>query len=158
MAVKPYFHKNDGPPPLSGRLLRRVRLEEVDALGIMWHGRYPSYLEDGREELGRSYGFGYHAFAEAGVALPLRTLHLDYLSPLRYAEEVAVETILHWHDGARLNTEYNLYGGDGRLACRAYSVQMMLDRSGEILLEAPPLFRAIREKWRDGSLIPLAER
>lgn len=154
MATKPYFPKREGPAPISARLVRRVRLEEVDPLGIMWHGRYPSYLEDGREHLGRVYGFGYIAFREAGVALPIRTLHFDYLSPLSYAEEVTVETILHWHEGARLNMEYVLYDAEGRLACRAYSVQMMLDFSRRILLESPPFFRAIQERWRNGALEP----
>ena len=156
MATKPYFKEQNGPAPLSGRLVRRVRLEEVDALGIMWHGRYPSYLEDGREELGRAFGFGYLAFMEAEVALPIRTLHFDYLSPLRYAEEATVETLLHWHEGARLNMEYNLYDSAKRLACRAYSVQMMVDLSGQVLLESPAFFRAMQERWRDGSLTAAA--
>lgn len=152
MATKPYFKERNGPAPLAGRLVRRVRLEEVDPLGIMWHGRYPSYLEDGREELGRAFGFGYLAFKESGVALPIRTLHFDYLSPLRYAEDATVETLLHWHEGARLNIEYNLYDGAGQLACRAYSVQMMVNLSGQVLLESPPFFRAVQEHWRGGSL------
>lgn len=150
MATKPYFKEQDGPAPLSGRLVRRVRLEEVDPLGIMWHGRYPSYLEDGREELGLSFGFGYQMFRDAGIVLPVRTIHFDYLSPLRYAEDVTVETLLHWHEGARLNMEYNLYDRAGSLACRAYSVQMMLDFSGRVLLESPPFFRAVQERWRGG--------
>ena len=150
--LKPYFREHDGPASLSHTLVRRVRLEEVDPLGIMWHGRYASFLEDGREELGRRYGFGYLDFQRAGVALPLRTLHLDYLHPLRYAEEVTVSIWLHWHEGARLNMEYALYNGENILSCKGYSVQMMIDSSHNLLLEAPEFFRALQERWRAGSL------
>jgi acyl-CoA thioesterase FadM len=63
-----------------------------------------------------------------------------------------VETLLHWHEGARLNMEYKLYDSEERLACRAYSIQMMLDLSGRILLESPSFFRDVQERWRDGRL------
>ena len=30
----------------------RVRFSEVDAMGVVWHGNYLKYFEDGREKLG----------------------------------------------------------------------------------------------------------
>lgn len=149
---KPYFKDQGGPPPLSVRCRRRVRLEEVDVLGIVWHGRYAGYLEDGREELGRRYGLSYLDFREAGVVLPLRTLHLDYLIPLRYLEEFEVESLLHWHEAAKLNIEYLLYNQEGQLASRAYSVQLMVDLSGVLQLEPPPFYLEFRRRWQEGLL------
>lgn len=150
--LKPYFKDLDGPPPLIARCRRVVRLEEVDALGIVWHGRYPSYFEDGREELGRRFGLSYLEFRAAGVIMPIRSLTLDYLSPLKYLEEVGIETELHWHEAARLNIAYSLFGGDGRLATRGATVQLMVDLNGELLLEAPPFYRDFQQKWREGRL------
>ena len=61
--IKPYFRRGEGqPPPLRAITKRRVRFEEVDPLGIVWHGRYPSYFEDARVELGRKYGIDYMDF------------------------------------------------------------------------------------------------
>lgn len=151
MVAKAYFKDHGGPAPIKETVTRTVRLEEADLLGIMWHGRYPSYLEDGREELGRRHGIGYLDFKDAGVALPIKTLHFDYLHPLRYTEEVMIETMLHWHEGARLNMEYNLFNGEGRLACTAYSVQMMIDFSGRVLLEVPLFYREFQRRWRGGT-------
>ena len=152
MVFKPYFKHQEGPPPLTVSCRRRVRLDEVDVLGIVWHGRYAGYLEDGREEMGRRYGLSYMEFKEAGAVLPIRTLHVDYLSPLRYLENFTVETILHWHEAARLNMEYKIYNQSGELTTRGYSVQMMIDLSGGLLLEAPLFYREFQGRWRHGEL------
>lgn len=152
MVFKPYFKAQDGPPPLTVTCRRAVRLEEVDALGIVWHGRYPSYLEDGREEMGSRFGLSYIEFKEAGALLPIRSLTVDYLLPLRYLEKFVVETILHWHEAARLNMEYKIYNAEGQLATRGCSVQMMVDLSGQLLLEAPAFYRDFQERWRRGEL------
>ena len=43
---RPYFpFKQDAPEPLRAIVRRRVRFEEVDPLGIVWHGRYPVILK-----------------------------------------------------------------------------------------------------------------
>ena len=154
MVFKPYFKCQDGPPPLTVTCKRTVRLEEVDVLGIVWHGRYAGYLEDGREEMGRRYSLSYVEFKEAGALLPIRTLHVDYLQPLRYLENFVLETTLHWHEAARLNMEYKIYNAEGRLTTRGYSVQMMVDLSGNLLLEAPAFYRDFQERWRQGRMTP----
>jgi acyl-CoA thioester hydrolase len=151
---KPYFKNQGGPPPLKVVCERTVRLEEVDALGIVWHGRYAGYLEDGREEMGRRYGLTYLDFKEAGAILPIRRLHVDYLRPLLYLEKFSVECLLHWHEAARLNMEYRVLKTDGQLASRGYSIQMMVDLSGELLLETPPFFQEFQRHWREGTLKP----
>ena len=152
MVFKPYFKNQAGPPPLTVNCRRTVRLDEVDALGIVWHGRYASYLEDGREEMGRRYGLSYIEFREGGAVLPLRCLHVDYLRPLRYLEEFTVETTLHWHEAARLNMEYRIYAPDGELSTRGYSIQMMVDLTGELLLEAPAFYRDFQRRWLSGEV------
>ena len=46
---KNYFPSVKGcPPPLGIRVERKVRFEETDPLGIVWHGRYASFFEDAR--------------------------------------------------------------------------------------------------------------
>lgn len=69
MRHKPYFKPQGGPGPLHMVCQRTIRLDEVDVLGIVWHGRYPSFLEDGREEMGRLFGLSYLDFKQAGVLL-----------------------------------------------------------------------------------------
>lgn len=36
-----------------------IRFSEVDSMNIVWHGSYPLYFEDAREEFGQKYELGY---------------------------------------------------------------------------------------------------
>jgi len=149
---KPYFARGEeAPPPLTALVRRQVRFEEVDPMGIVWHGRYASYFEDARVALGSRYGIGYEDFFRHGVPAPIRRLQIDFLSPLRFREEFEVEAILHWSDAARLDFEFLIRGADGGAAATGCSVQLMLDPAGELLLLPPPFVSAMREQWRAGA-------
>ncbi len=140
-------------PPLMCCIKRTVRLEEVDPLNIMWHGRYASWLEDGREALGKAYGIHYLDFFAQGVVAPLKIFHVDYQRPLHYGETYTVETSLLWNDAALLETEYRILDATGAVMTTAVTTQLLLNHAQELLLEHPPFFQAIREKWQAGTLL-----
>ena len=149
---KPYFDRREGDPaPLRMLVQRRVRFEEVDLMGIVWHGRYPGYFEEARGALGTRYGVGYEDFIRNGVPAPIRRMQIDYLAPLRFQDEFSVEAVLHWSDAARLDFEFLIRGADGGLAATGCSVQLMLNPAGELLLLPPPFVGAMREQWRAGA-------
>ncbi|MEW5910281.1 MAG: acyl-CoA thioesterase, partial [Thermodesulfobacteriota bacterium] len=93
--VKPYFSASDDQiPPLRHSVTRKVRFEEVDALGIVWHGRYASYFEDARAALGDRFGIGYLDFYTKGIFAPIKKMHIDYHIPLHFTEPFSIEAIL----------------------------------------------------------------
>ena len=47
------------PTALTASVIIRVRFSETDPLGIVWHGNYIKYFEEGREAFGRKYGLSY---------------------------------------------------------------------------------------------------
>jgi acyl-CoA thioester hydrolase len=150
---KPYFPiVKDAPTPLCLIVKRRVRFEEVDSMGIVWHGCYPSYFEDGRVALGHRYGVSYSDFIREQIPVPVRQMQIDYHSPLRFDEEFAVKTILQWSEAARINFEYEIYTAQGQLVCTGCTVQLMLDRDFNVLLAPPPFFAAFLTRWKRGEL------
>ncbi len=176
---KSYFPiAKDSPAPLCLTVKRRVRFDEVDSMGIVWHGCYASYFEDGRVALGRRYGISYSDFIREQVPVPVRQMQIDYYRPLRFDEEFEVKTILHWSDAARINFEYEIYtvpptrspdararsapsgrgrpfgpgAGQGQLVCTGCTVQLMLGRNLEVLLSPPPFFAAFLTRWKQGEL------
>lgn len=148
-----YFQLVPGaPPPLRVTVSRRVRFEEVDTMRIVWHGRYPSYFEDGRVALGRRYGISYSDFIREQIPVPIRQMIIDYHHSLVFEDEFEIETILHWSDAARLNFEYVIRNAEGRSVCTGCTVQLMLGRDLEVLLTPPPFFMGFLERWRLGEL------
>lgn len=129
---------------------RRVRFEEVDQICFMWHGRYASWLEDGREDLGDSYGIGYMDFYDCGVAIPLKTFALDFHAPLRYKECYTLETSLLWNDAAVLEYQYRIFDKENVCVTSATTTQLMIDTSGKLLLDAPQFYKEFCARWAAG--------
>ena len=150
---KPYFKSDpDQPAPLRKTVTRTVRFEEVDALGIVWHGRYPSYIEDARGALGADYGVGYLDLYRQGVLAPIRKMHLDYFKPLVFEETFTIEGILHWSEAARLNYEFVLRNAAGEVTTTGYSVQMLMDETHNVLLAPPDFYQDFLKRWQQGEL------
>jgi len=148
-----YFPQEpDAPRPLTVTISRKVRFEEIDPLGMVWHGRYVSYLEDGRMAFGDRYGLHYTKFRDEGLAAPIVEMHIAYKSSLRFDEIMNIKTTLHWCDAMRLNFEYYITGQDGRLAATGYTLQLLTDMEGNVLLVPTAWIEDFRQKWRYGSL------
>ena len=148
---KSYFHRNSkDPEPLVATIDRRVRFEEVDALGMVWHGRYPSYFEDGRIAFGDRYGLAYQSFICHNVMAPIVQMHVDYKAPLRFDETIVIETTLHWNEAMRLDFSYAIRNRQNRTAATGYTVQVLTDPAGTVLFVPPDWIIDFREKWRSG--------
>jgi acyl-CoA thioester hydrolase len=150
--ITPYFRAGKGAPaPLRIEVSRQVRFEEVDPLGIVWHGRYASYFEDARVALCDRYGIGYMDFFGHGVTAPIRKLHVDYFRPLRFRELFTIEGVLHWTEATRMNIEFILRNEARVVTTTGYSVQLMLDAGMNFLLVPPPFYREFIDRWRGGA-------
>ena len=152
--TKSYFkRKDEDPDPLSIVVPCRVRFEETDPLGIVWHGRYASYFEEGRVAHGDRFGMGYLECYNSGIVTPIKKMHIDYHLPLKLMERFTVECILHWTDALRINYEFIIRNSKDEIATTGYTVQVVLDRdTNNLLLVPPPFVREFREKWKSGGL------
>jgi len=151
--AKYYFSAKDtDPPSLTAFCTRQVRFEEVDMLRIVWHGRYVSFFDEGREAFGRKYGLSYADFQAARVAAPIVQLKIDYQAPLRYGEVMNIETTLYWCEALRLNFAYRITGPDDRLVARGCTVQLCTDLEGRMLVLEPDFVKDFRQRWQAGEL------
>ncbi|MCP3944572.1 MAG: acyl-CoA thioesterase [Desulfobacteraceae bacterium] len=150
---KPYFKQNaEDPPPLKGRVTRRIRFEEVDMLTIAWHGHYTSYFEDARVLLGQNYGIGYMDLYAQGILTPIKTVHVDFIRPLKFMDKITIEGILHYSQAAKINSEYIIYNPQGEIAATGFTVQMMLNTDYELYLTQPEFYKNFCDQWRAGKI------
>ena len=148
-----YFTPETGsPPPLSAETRRKVRFEEVDPLGIVWHGRYPSYFEDGRVAFGDKFDLSYIRMRKENFYAPIVKMHLDYHHPLKYHEEMTIISTLHWSDAAKFNFEYEVLAESGQLAATGYTVQLLTNLDRETLMTRPEFVERFCERWRKGMI------
>ena len=139
-------------PPLTRRIERTVRFEEVDALSYMWHGRYASWFEDGRENIGRHFGISYLDFYSHGVFVPLKTFFVTYHAPLIYAQKYIIETSLLWNEACILEYNYIIFDSDKTIMTYAETTQLMITKEKELLLELPKFYQNFCELWKAGKV------
>jgi acyl-CoA thioester hydrolase len=134
---------------LTTRVEIRIRFNEADPLGIVWHGHYIRYFEDGREDFGNQFGIGYLDFFDKGFVIPVVNVDCSFKKSLRYGDTVIVETSFIPCDAAKIRFEYRLFNKkNGELVATGSSVQVFLDReqSGLQLLN-PPFFEEWKRKY-----------
>lgn len=125
-----------------------IRFNEADPLGIVWHGHYVRYFEDGREAFGEKYGLRYLDIFEEGFTVPVVNVQCDYKRSLRYGDRVVVETRYVDDLAAKIKFEYILTNpATGEIVAKGSSVQVFLDKeTSSLQLIAPRFFSEWKKK------------
>jgi acyl-CoA thioester hydrolase len=118
-----------------------VRFNEVDSMGIVWHGSYATYFEDGREAFGKKYGIGYLDVFGQGYFVPLVNLEFSFKKPLVYGDIAVVKTTFINTDAAKILFEYQILNKEtGDLIATGKSVQVFLDQKYQLVLFCPDFY------------------
>ena len=84
----------------------RVRYQETDQMGVVYHTNYLIWCEMARTELLRRTGMTYKALEESGVLLPVVEAFCQYRTAATYDDLVRVEARIVRLTGVRLNFKY----------------------------------------------------
>ncbi|AYL99558.1 acyl-CoA thioesterase [Mucilaginibacter celer] len=111
-------------------------------LGVVWHGNYIRYFEDGREAFGKQYGLGYMDVYNAGYVVPIVNVNCDYKRFLKYEDRVIIETTYTPTESAKINFTYRLLNAQtGELIVKGSTVQVFVRRDNfELQLTNPDFF------------------
>ena len=118
-----------------------VKFSEVDSLGIVWHGHYIRYFEDGRESFGRNYNLGCLDFYTHGYVVPIVNINCDYKRFLRYGDRIIIETTYVPCEPAKINFQYRLLHAEtDELIVTGSTTQVFLSRNNFALQLTNPDF------------------
>lgn len=122
----------------------RVRFNETDPLGIVWHGYYITYFEDGREAFGREHGLSYLDVFESGYTTPIVKSSCEHKLPLKYGDVFRVETTIVDTPAAKMIYRYKIFNAKNEVVCTGETIQVFLNKEGDLMLTNPPFF----EEWK----------
>ena len=126
---------------ISIRKTINIRFSEVDSMGVVWHGSFVQFLEDGRECFGLKYGLSYLEVASHDFLIPIVDMNLSYKKSARYGEKLIVETEFINSDAAKIIFEYTIYHElSMEVLVKARTVQVFTDKNGQLVLTNPPFF------------------
>jgi len=121
------YHLNQGylliPGKGSGKLVEfshpvRVYIEDTDAGAIVFYVNYLKFMERARTEWLRSLGFDKAGANRGSFQFVVRSVQIDYLSPARLDDQLAVTAELISFGGASMEIAQKVCRGDSIL-CRS---------------------------------------
>ena len=75
------------------KIKKIVLPQHSDHAGVMWHGTYFNWLEEGRINALSKAGINYVDLTKKGFELPLIDTSIKYISPLFLGDSITIETI-----------------------------------------------------------------
>ena len=115
-----------------------VRFGEVDSMGIVWHGNYVKYIEEGRESFGKKYGISYLDIYSNDVMAPVVNMNIDFKKQVQYGDILIVETEFIESPAAKIIFKFRIYRkSDNELVATAESTQVFIDLNREMILYPP---------------------
>lgn len=123
----------------------RVKFNDADPLGIVWHGNYIGYFEEGREAFGRKHGISYLDIHKNNFTTPIVESKCEHKFPLKYGDTFTVETSILKTPVAKMIFNYTIYNQDKKIVCTGHTIQAFVHVNGELSLYPPEFY----EKWKE---------
>ncbi|PLX14828.1 MAG: 4-hydroxybenzoyl-CoA thioesterase [Marinilabiliales bacterium] len=116
----------------------KVRFGEVDSMGIVWHGNYVKYIEEGRESFGKKYGISYMDIYSNNYMAPVVNMNIDFKKQVKYGDLLLVETEYIDSAAAKVIFNFKIFRkSDIELVATAQSTQVFIDLNREMVLYPP---------------------
>ena len=77
------------------KINKTVLPQHSDHAGVMWHGSYFNWLEEGRINALSKAGLNYFDLAKKGFELPLINTSIKYICPLRIGDNITIESLFN---------------------------------------------------------------
>ena len=107
----------------------KVRYNETDQMGVVYHGNYFTWFDIGRTDFFRKTVMSYGELEDKGILLPVIEANCKYIKPAKYDDEIIIATKLSNLKGVRLKFEYTLYRKrDNILIGEGYTVHAFVDK------------------------------
>ena len=109
----------------------RVRYQETDPMGFLYHVFYFTYFEIGRTELLRASGGNYRRMEEEGLLVVVVKAECKFHRPARYDDVLRLQTTVARVTPAKIEHEYRLFRGEELLALGNVTLAV-IDREGKV--------------------------
>jgi len=125
-----------------------IRFSEVDIMGVVWHGNYIKFFEDGREAFGNTFDLDLvKIYRKEGVVTPVVKVTCDYKKSLGLGDVALVETTLMQSAAAKIIFQYRIFNQkNGDLMATGETVQVFV-KEGVLQIAVPDFFAEWKEKW-----------
>mgnify|MGYP001160866110 CR=1 FL=1 len=131
---------------LSASVDIRVRYEETDKMGVVYHANYFTWFEIARIELLDQLGFPYKQLEKDDYFLPVLSCEASFHSPAFFDDRLQVQVEIKKIPTVRIFAEYTVRRNTDQIAAGC-TEHAFVSREGRVLRPPPEFLKSVREKF-----------
>lgn len=133
---------------LKSQVEHTVNFNEVDMMGVVWHGHYVRFFEMAREAFAREHGMDVRDLVAAGLRTPIVKMDVKYKAPARYGEVLVIEARHAIEKEPKFILKFRVTEKESRrLLTVGQTTQIFTSPEGEVFYFPPPLLEGFWKKW-----------
>ncbi len=101
------------------KLIKTVLPQHTDHAGVMWHGSYLNFLEEGRIDALDQLGLSYSKLSEKGFEIPVISVQMRYKISFIHGEKVLLKSQFKLENKVRLNCKTLFLKSNGAIGAEA---------------------------------------
>jgi len=110
-----------------------VRYAETDAMGVVHHGSYIIYFEEGRTSYARQRGHDYASFERSGYFLTVTEVNARYIKPARYGQCLTVRCWIAEMKSRSVVFNYEIVDADDQtIHITGYTKHICITHDGQV--------------------------
>jgi len=115
----------------------RIRYDEVDKMGFVYHGNYARYYHIGRTQLLKKLGISDKALESQNIIIPVFEMNIRYLKPVFYDDLIRIKTTLKVLSGVKLKFHHSVYNQDNEIINKADSTLVFVNSKSNKAVRIP---------------------
>ena len=112
-------------------LTKTVLPQHTDHAGVMWHGSYLNFLEDGRIDALDKIGHSYPKLSEKGFEIPVVTIQLRYKISFIHGEKILLASQFKLENKIRLTCKTLFLKSNGDIGAEAIIGLVVVRKTNE---------------------------
>jgi acyl-CoA thioester hydrolase len=106
------------------------RYAETDQMGVIYHSNYLIYFEVARSDFFKHIGYSYSRLEKDDIIMPVIEVKCEYIKPIKYDQDVRIETQINLFKGVRFGLKYEVYENENDvLLARGYTVHGFVNKA-----------------------------
>ena len=122
----------NGERMITAEVSIRVRYQETDQMGVVYHANYFTWFESARIELLDQMKCPYLKLEKMGFLLPVIQCEAKFLKPAKFDDRLIVRVSINKVPAARITISYEVFH-DEVLLCTGQTIHAFVDRSGRLV-------------------------
>ena len=119
----------------------KIRYDEVDKMGYVYHGNYAKYFHLSRTELLRTVGLCDKTLEAHNILLPVIAMNIQYLKPIFYDDVIKVNTKLLEISYTKMFFEHNVFNTNSELINKGTSTLALVDLESRTPIRMPEFIK-----------------